>query len=103
MNPFELIKNLKNIQTNMKDMQEKMINITAIGTSGGDMVRITLNGQMEVTDISLTPEVVDPNDILTLQDLIKAAYSDALIKIRDKLKEEMISSGDGIPPEFMGV
>lgn len=102
MNPFEMIKNLKNMQSNMKEMQEKMALTTVVGTSGGDMVRVTMNGQMEVTDVFFSPEVVDPSDISMLQDLVKAAHADAMVKIKDILKDSMLDAGGGaMPPGFM--
>lgn len=104
MNPLEMLKNFQNIQSKMSDMQEKMKDVTVTGTSGGDMVRIELNGQMEVTKVELSPETVDPNDIPMLQDLILAAFTDASYKIKDKLKEEMsgLTGGMDIPPNLFG-
>jgi len=97
-----MIKNLKDLQSNMKVMQDKMQNITSTGTAGGDMVKITMNGQMEVTAVELSPEVVDPSDIGMLQDLIRAAHANAMANIKEKIKDEMSAMGGPLPPEFTG-
>jgi DNA-binding YbaB/EbfC family protein len=103
-NPLEFIKNFKNIQSRMAEMQEKLKDLIIEGTAGGDMVKIKINGKMEVLQVQLSPEVVDPNDIEMLQDLIRAAYSDAFAKLREKMKEEfsVLSGGMDLPPGFLG-
>ena len=104
MNPLEMFKNLQNLQSKMGDMQERMQAITSTGSSGGDMVRIEINGQMEVLKVTITPEVVDPEEITMLEDLVLAAFSDASAKIKEKIREEMssITGGMNLPPGFMG-
>ncbi|MFP4179969.1 MAG: YbaB/EbfC family nucleoid-associated protein [Spirochaetaceae bacterium] len=104
MNPMDLFKNLQNLQSQFGDMQEKMKHISVTGTSGGDMVRVTLNGQMNVTDIHIDKEVVDPEDVAMLEDLILAAFTDASAKLKEKMQEEMSDiAGDlNLPPGFMG-
>ena len=104
MNPMDLIKNLQNIQSRVGEMQERMKDITVTGTSGGDMVRIDMNGQMEVTGVSISKEAVDPDDIGMLEDLVFAAFADASAKIKDKMREEMssITGGMDLPPGLFG-
>jgi len=104
INPKDLFKNLQNLQSNMGEMQEKMKNITAIGTSGGDMVRIEINGKMEVTNVTISPEAVDPNDVQMLQDLILAAFTNAMNNVREKLQSEFsdMTGGMNMPTDFMG-
>jgi nucleoid-associated protein EbfC len=105
MNPMDLLKNFQNIQSRVTEMQEKMKNVTVQGTSGGDMVRIDMNGQMEVTNVSISPEAVDPEDIGMLEDLLLAAFTDGMNKVRETLREEMsdITGGAPMPPGFMGM
>jgi len=101
---MDLFKNLQELQSQFGSMQEKMKHITVTGTSGGDMVRISLNGHMSVTDVHIAKEVVDPEDVEMLQDLILAAFTDASAKLKEKMQEEMsdITGGMGIPPGLMG-
>ena len=89
----------------MGEMQERMKGLTVSGTSGGGMVTIEMNGQMEVTGITISSEVVDPEDIGMLQDLIFAAFSDASAKIKEKMKEEMstLTGGVDLPPGLFGM
>ena len=104
-NPFDFIKQFQNLQSKIGEMQEKVKNVTAVGTAGGDMVQIEMNGQMEVIGVHISPEAVDPQDIRMLEDLIHAAISDAFIKIKDKLKQEVstLSGGIDIPPGLLGL
>ena len=105
MNPMDLIKNFQNIQSRVGDMQEKLKDVIVSGTSGGDMVKIEMNGQMEVTKVTISPEAVDPDDIGMLEDLVFAAFSDAFAKIKEKMREEMsaLTGGMNLPPGFLGM
>lgn len=104
MNPMDILKNLGNFQEKLKESQEKLKDISAIGRSGGDMVTITLRGDMSISELSISPEAVDPEDIQMLRDLIIAAHRDAMVNIREQLTEQMssLTGGMPIPPEFMG-
>ncbi len=104
INPFELMKNFKNIQEKMTAMQSKLDTIAVTGSAGGDMVKITLNGKLEMTAVEIAPEAVTEGRDM-LQDLVRAAYSDASAKIRDKLRDEFNAVGGGmdLPPGFMGM
>ena len=90
MNPFELLKNMKGIQENMKRMQDLLPTITATGSAGAGMVEVTLNGKFIVTDVHIDEELVDPKDIQTLQVLISSAFNDASAKIQQKIQSEGI-------------
>ncbi|WP_319559769.1 YbaB/EbfC family nucleoid-associated protein [Marispirochaeta sp.] len=105
MNPFEMMKNLQSLQSGMQEMQAKMADISVTGTAGGEMVRVTMNGQMTVTGVKIEPEAVDPDDIGMLEDLVRAATSDAIAKIKDAIQQEVSSMTGGmpIPPGFMGM
>jgi DNA-binding YbaB/EbfC family protein len=88
MNPFELLKNMKGIQENMKRMQEILPTITATGSAGAGMVEVTINGKFIVTDLQIEAQIVDPNDITTLTTLIQSAFNDAAAKIQQKIQDE---------------
>jgi DNA-binding YbaB/EbfC family protein len=104
INPFDLIKNFKDIQSKMTEMQGKLDTITVSGSAGGGMVKIGLNGKLEMISVEIAPEAVS-DGVGMLQDLIRAAYSDASVKIKEKLREELGAAGGGmeIPPGFMGM
>ncbi len=87
MNPFDLVKNLKDLQGTMNQMKDNLQNISATGSSGGNMIQVTMNGKFEMTAIKIDPICVDPRDVNMLQDLIIAASHDALDKVQEKIKE----------------
>ncbi len=99
MNIFDMMKNLGPLQEQLKNAQSQLENITATGSSGGNMVQITLNGKFEVLDIVLDPICVDNRDIPMLQDLIKAAHHNAIEKIQEQIKSSSASllGGMNIP------
>ncbi len=87
-NPFDLIKNLKDLQGTVNQMKEDMKNMTATGSAGGNMVQVTMNGQFEMTAIKIDSVAVDPRDVAMLQDLILAATHNAMEKIQEQIKEK---------------
>ncbi len=105
INPLDIIKQFGNMQEKMGEVQEKIRRISATGYAGGDMVQVELNGQMEVLKIHISREVVDPKDITMLEDLVRAAVSDALVKIKEKVREEVssLTGGLNLPTGFMGL
>lgn len=103
-NPMEMMKNLQGMQQKMKDFKGKVSTYQETGSAGGDMVRVTMNGEFAVIDVTLSPEVVDPEDREMLQDLIKAASLDAQRKIKERLQQEMKELTGGLPmDQFSGM
>lgn len=88
MNPLELMKNLKDIEGKMQGMKAELAAMRATGSSGGNMVQITLSGQFELLDIKLDPICVDNRDVPMLQDLIKAAHHSAVEKVMEEIKQK---------------
>lgn len=103
INPFELIKNFQGLQAKIAETQERLKQVRVTGSAGGDMARVEMNGRFEVLKVSLAPEAVDPADIPMLEDLLKAAMSDALYKLKEAIRQEMSDLTGGIPPGFFGV
>ena len=83
MNPFDMMKNLGGLQNQLKEAQEKF------GSSGGNMVNVTVNGKFEMVDIKLDPICVDNRDVPMLQDLILAAHHAAVESMQEKMKSEL--------------
>ncbi len=91
-NPFEALKNLGNLGDSLKSMQgmqDKIKSIKEEGSAGGDMVRVTMNGSMQVVQVYIDPEAVDPEDVDMLQSLIVAACNNARTKVEEKIQESM--------------
>ncbi len=105
INPFELIKQFGNLQERMKELQDRLGSISATGSSGGGVVQVELNGRLEATRVFVSPEALEPVDLPMLQDLLRSALSDALAKIKEKIREEVssLSGGLPIPPGFLGM
>ena len=99
MNPFDLLKNPQAIQAELEKVKNQLAQITVPGSSGGNMVQVTLNGNMEMLSIKLDPLCVDNRDVPMLQDLIVAAHHDAMSKIQEEIKDRlgpMIGSFPGL-------
>ncbi len=99
MNPFEMLKDLGGMKEQLQKAQEQLKQLTVTGSSGGNMVVVTLNGKFEIVDIKLDPICVDNRDIPMLQDLIRAAHHDAMSRLEEQLKANFgpLLSGLNIP------
>lgn len=104
INPMEFLKNFQNIQSKVNEAQEKMKDLVVTGSAGGDMVRIEINGQMQIQNVIISPEAVDPEDVSMIEDLVLAAFNDAMVKIKEKMQEEISSATGGmnLPPGLFG-
>lgn len=101
INPMDMLKNFSGMQEKISEMQSKLSSITVTGYAGGDMVKVVLNGHMDVLDIKITKEAIEPgaSEWSMTEDLVKAAFNDAVSKVRDKINEEISSiTGGVIPP-----
>ena len=105
VNPFELFKQFGNLQERMNELQGRLGRITAVGSAGGGMVQVELNGHLEAIRVTVAPEAVDPVDLPMLRDRLRAGLADALVKVKEKIREEVSSLTGGlpIPPGFMGM
>ena len=98
-NMGNLMKQAQQFQTKMAKLQEELGQKTIEASSGGGMVTVVANGQQEIVSIKIDPEVVDPDDIDMLQDLILAAVNDGLTRARNMVNEEMgkLTGGLNLP------
>jgi nucleoid-associated protein EbfC len=98
-NMGQIMKQAQKFQTKMAKLQEELSERTVEASAGGGMVTVVANGGQDVLSISIDPEVVDPNDVEMLQDLIMAAVNDALNKAKAMMNEEMgqLTKGMNIP------
>ena len=84
-----LMKQAQKMKQDMERAKEEIVNTDFVGTSGGGMVEITLTGDKKTKKVSIKPQVVDPDDVEMLEDLIQSAFNDAIEKITKKEKEVM--------------
>lgn len=96
MNIQGLMKQAQMMQKKMQEEQAKLAEEVVEGTSGGGMVKISLNGKFAMTKISIDKTLVNPDDVEVLEDLITAAYNDAKDKIEAKMNESMSSLTGGL-------
>ncbi len=96
-----MMKQAMALQANMKKAQEEIAAMEVIGESGGGMVKVTMNGKHEVKRVQIEPQVVS-EDREMLEDLIAAAFNDALNKAEAASQARMSSvmSGINLPPGF---
>lgn len=96
---FNPMQQVKALQEKMAKIQEQLVVMTVEATAGGGMVTVVMNGRQELVSLKLEPQVVDPEDIDMLQDLIVAAVNDALRKSQEMAAGEMgkLAGGLNIP------
>jgi DNA-binding YbaB/EbfC family protein len=98
-NMANLMKQAQQFQSKMAKLQEELGEKTIEATAGGGMVTAVANGRQEILSVQIDPEVVDPEDVDMLQDLILAAVNDALSRAKNMVNEEMgkLTQGMGLP------
>jgi hypothetical protein len=102
MNMGELMKQAQQFQQQLSKIQEELGTKTVTGSAGGGMVTATINGRSELVDIIIEPEVVSPGDVPMLQDLIRSAVNDGLVKAKQLGQGELgkLTGGMNIPGLF---
>jgi len=94
----KILNKAKELETKMKESQEKIKNIQVQGTSGADSVKVTLNGDGEMIKLEISPETVKEEKSI-IEDLIVAAHNNAKAQLKTKTSEEISkATGEfGIP------
>jgi len=94
-----MLKQAQKLQSKIFKLQDELADRTVETTVGGGMVKAVANGKQELLSIRIEPEVVDPNDVQMLEDLIVAAVNDVLKKAQEMVTQEMtkLTGGFKIP------
>lgn len=94
-----MMKQAQKLQKKMLKTQEELALKTVEASAGGGMVKVIANGGQKIESIVLEKEVVDPEDVEMLQDLVQAAVNDALNKAQEMVSKEMgkLTGGMNIP------
>ena len=94
----KILDKAKELESKMKESQEKIKNIQVEGTSGSYSVKVTLNGENEMIKINLSDEILRENKVI-IEDLIVAAHNNAKSELKTKTSEEILKSTNefGIP------
>jgi DNA-binding YbaB/EbfC family protein len=93
----KLLKQAQQMQAKMAQMQAELAEKSVEASAGGGMVKVVMNGRHEVVSVSIDPEVVDPQDVEMLEDLVAAAVTEAANRIEEMVRDEMSSITGGMP------
>ena len=97
-----LVKQAQQMQQRIQKMQAEMVDKTAEGTAGGGMITVVANGTQELVSVKINKEVVNPNDVEMLQDLVLEASNQALKNAAKMVSDAMsqVTGGLNIPGIF---
>ena len=97
-----MMKQVQKMQSNMTELQQEIEQREFSSAVGGGAVTVTMNGKKEIKSLEIKPEVVDPDDIEMLQDLIISAFNDTTAQIDETTEREMnaVTGGVSLPGIF---
>lgn len=97
-----MMKQAQELQKKMSEAQKKVEELEAEGTSGGGLIKITLDGKNLVKSVSIDESLISKDEVEILEDLIVAAFNDGKEKIQRKIADEMssVTGGLQLPPGF---
>lgn len=102
MNMNKMMKQVKKMQQEMEKAQRELESKEVVGTAGGGVVKVTMNGQKKLQSVEISPDVVDPDDVEMLQDLVVAAINDAMKQADELAAKDLgkLNPGINIPGLF---
>lgn len=102
MSMQKMMKEMQKMQSKMTKIQEELAATEVVGTAGGGVVKATVDGTNRLLSVDLDPEVVDPDDVDMLGDLVVAAVNDAMAKVQALSEEKMgaVTKGMKLPGGF---
>lgn len=95
-----LLKQAQKMQKEIERIQNELADMKIEGSAGGGMVTAIASGQQELLEVNIDPEVVDPDDVEMLEDLVLAAVNQALENAKATAEEEMSKATGGMMPNF---
>jgi len=96
MNMQQMMKQAQKLQQQMAEAKEELENARVTGTAGGGAVAVTISGSKRFLSIEIKPEVVDPDDVEMLEDLITAAANEAYAEADELVKNSPLSQLGGL-------
>jgi len=94
---MEMLRNPQAMQARIAELRERTERITVTGSSGGGMVRITLNGALDMLACEISPEAISAGDASLLADLVRGAFNDAAAKAKESIQAELSAGMGGMP------
>ncbi len=103
-NMNELFKKAQQLQQQLQQQQAKLAEQEVEGSAGGDMVRVVMRGNFQVTRVHIAPELLRKEDQNMLEDLVASAVNNACTQLREASQKGLgsMASELGLPPGFMG-
>lgn len=92
----DIMKQAQKMQEQMQKVQDELANLQVEGSAGGGMVTVVANGKQEITEVRIDKQVVDPEDIEMLEDLVVAAVNQAMEKAQELASQEMNKVAGGM-------
>ncbi len=99
----QLMKMGQQIQAKVKELQDSLESTEIEASAGGGMVRARVTGKGDLVGVSIEPEVVDPEDVEMLEDLVAAAVGEAQKRAREFSEERMRGAAGGLPMQLPGI
>lgn len=98
MNKF-MMQQAQKLQSKLAKAQQELENVTVEASSGGGAVTVTMNGQQKIQSVKISPEVVSPDDVELLEDLVLTAVGEAIAKSQEAAAEQLggLTGGLKIP------
>jgi nucleoid-associated protein EbfC len=99
MNQAQAMKQLQRAQAEMARIQEELKTDLVTASAGGGAVKVSVTGDLTVTDVVIDPRAVDPEDVAMLQDMVMAAVNEAMRQAQDlsAAKMQRVMGGMGLP------
>ena len=96
----QMMKQAQEMQAKMAEMQARLDQVEVAGAAGGGLVQVTLTGKGDMRQVKIDKSLLDPNEVEVLEDLIRAAFSDAKARVESHMAEEMskLTGGLKLPP-----
>lgn len=98
-NMNNMMKQVQKMQKQMEETQKKLEESEVTATAGGGAIEVVVNGKKEVKSVTIDPDILDPEEVEMLQDLIMVAVNDAISQVTKQSEDEMgkITGGMNIP------
>ena len=96
----QMMKQAQEMQAKMAEMQARLDQVEVTGAAGGGLVQVTLTGKGDMRQVKIDKSLIDPNEVEVLEDLVRAAFSDAKTRVESHVAEEMskLTGGLKLPP-----
>ncbi len=94
-----MMQQAQKLQAQLVKAQEELANLTVEASSGGGAVTVVMNGQQQIQSVKISPEVVDPEDVEMLEDMVLTAVREASVKVQELAAKQLggLTGGLKIP------